>query len=249
MSRFKKLAFFGVGVAFSVLIFAGIMLLKGRSGDETAETHEKVQLWEGGPYWATKNVGAKKPEDYGYYFWWGDTVGYKCSKFSLIVNNIFVASDWSNLIFSFLGDNVPTFRKSISILQSEGWIMSYGVLVPKHDAAQAHWGGDWRMPTRDELNALKNNCDWTWTTLNGVKGYIIKGRGAYASNSIFLPCAGSGYGTSLDGSGLFGVYWSSVPGSNSYDAYVLLFDSGYHYTDSYGRFNGLSVRPVLGFTK
>ena len=35
-----------------------------------------VQLWENGPYWAECNVGAAKPEDYGYYFWWGDTVGY-----------------------------------------------------------------------------------------------------------------------------------------------------------------------------
>ena len=170
MSRFKNLAFFGAGVAFSVLIFAGIMLLKGRSGDETAETHEKVQLWEGGPYWATKNVGAEKPEDYGYYFWWGDTVGYKRE------NNKWVASDGSNSNFSFLDDNTPMYNKSISTLKYKGWITSDGVLAPSHDAAQAHWGGDWRMPTRDELNALKNNCDWTWTTLNGVKGYIIKGQ-------------------------------------------------------------------------
>ena len=41
------------------------------------DAREKVQLWAGGPYWATTNIGAEKPEEYGYYFWWGDTVGYK----------------------------------------------------------------------------------------------------------------------------------------------------------------------------
>ena len=59
------------------------------------DAHDKVQLWEGGPYWATTNIGAEKPEDYGYYFWWGDTVGYKRE------NNKWVASDGSNLNFSF----------------------------------------------------------------------------------------------------------------------------------------------------
>jgi hypothetical protein len=54
-----------------------------------------VQLWENGPYWATTNIGAEKPEDYGYYFWWGDTVGYKRE------NDKWVASDGSNSNFSF----------------------------------------------------------------------------------------------------------------------------------------------------
>ena len=82
----------------------------------SADVHEKVQLWEGGPYWATTNIGAEKPEDYGYYFWWGDTVGYKRE------NNKWVASDGSNSNFSFSSGNVPTYNKSISTLQSEGWI-------------------------------------------------------------------------------------------------------------------------------
>ena len=249
MSRFKKLAFFGAGVAFCVLIFAGIMLLKGRSGDETAETHEKVRLWEGGPYWATKNVGAEKPEDYGYYFWWGDTVGYKRE------NNKWVASDGSNSNFSFLDDNTPMYNKSISTLQSEGWITSDGVLAPSHDAANVHWGNGWRMPTKDELTALNNNCDWTWTTLNGVKGYVVKGRSAYASKSIFLPAAGYGYYTLLNFSGSFGLYWSSVPRSGnlypsgSFYPWLLYFYSGRRNTHHNYRYYGQSVRPVLGFTK
>jgi hypothetical protein len=106
------------------------------------------------------------------------------------------------------------------------------------------------MPTKDELRALNNYCDWTSTTQNGVKGYLIKGRGAYASKSIFLPAAGFGNGASLTNSGSYGTYWSSVPVSGSNYASNLDFNWSYHCTSySYYRDIGQSVRPVLGFTK
>ena len=203
----------------------------------------RVQLWEGGPYWATTNIGAEKPEDSGYYFWWGDTVGYKRE------NNKWVASDGSNSNFIFTEGNTPTHEKSISTLKNEGWITSDGVLAPEHDAATVHWGNGWRMPTKDELSALNNYCDWMWITLDGVKGYLIKGRGAYASNSIFLPAAGDGRDTSLNGSGSSGYYWSSVPYSDDYNAWLLYFYSNYRSTDDFRRHYGRPVRPVLGFTK
>ncbi|MBP5284690.1 MAG: hypothetical protein ILO34_01115, partial [Kiritimatiellae bacterium] len=121
-------------------------------------------------------------------------------------------------------------------------------------------GGDWRMPTDQEISDLHNNCDWAWTTLNGVNGYVVRGRGAYADNSIFLPAAGSGYGTSLYNSGSYGYYWSSVPSpdSNRSDNYSwgLNFSSGYHDTyyyyylySGYGRYIGRSVRPVQGLAQ
>ncbi len=213
----------------------------------TFDAHEKVQLWEGGPYWATTNIGAENPEDSGYYFWWGDTVGYKRE------GNAWVATDGSSSNFSFGSSNTSTYNKSIATLQSEGWIISQDgtyVLAPEHDAAQVQWGGGWRMPTYQELYDLcYNKCDWTWTTQNGVNGYIVRGRGDYASNSIFLPCAGDGYGTSLYGSGSYGLYWSSVPCSDSSYALGLSFDSGDHSTDYYGRYDGQSVRPVQGFAQ
>ena len=225
--------------------------------DRKVDTHDKVQLWEGGPYWATMNIGAEKPEDYGYYFWWGDTVGYKQE------NDKWVASDGSNSNFSFDESNTPTHDKDFSILQSEGWIISEDdslILAPEHDAAQKHWGGDWRMPTQQELEDLDSKCDWTWGLMNGVKGYIVRGRGDYASNSIFLPCAGYGYGTSLDEAGSGGYYLPSVLywhfrvfnpylRSGGYARY-LGFNSGSHGTGSYGGLSsGMSVRPLQGFTK
>ena len=205
---------------------------------------DKVQLWEGGPYWATTNIGAEKPEDYGYYFWWGDTVGYKRE------NDKWVASDGSNSNFSFTGSNVPTYFKRNSALQSEGWITADGALAPEHDAAHKHWGGDWRMPTWQEFGDLISKCDWNWTTMNGVNGYVVCGRGDYSSASIFFPCAGYGYGTSLRYPGSCGFFWSSVPNSDYECAWRLSFHSGGHNSSYVGsRVDGRSVRPLQGFTK
>ena len=125
---------------------------------------------------------------------------------------------------------MPTYDKSISTLQSKGWITSDDVLAPSHDAANIHWGNGWRMPTMAELDALNNNCDWIWTTQNGVNGYLVKGRGDYASKSIFLPAAGYGDGTSLYFSGSIGLYWSSVPDLDGGYAWGLDFVSSYHGT-------------------
>ncbi len=192
-----------------------------------------VQLWEGGPYWAICNVGASKPEEYGLYFWWGDTVGH--------------ASDWY-----FDEDHCPTFDKRISDLQSLGYIDSTGNLAPSHDAARAHWGAPWRMPTDAEFAALRSNCDTQWTARNGVNGRLVKGRGAYSSKSIFLPAAGCGCYSYLYNLGSDGYCWSSSPSSDmSFYAWILYFSSGYFYRDDfrYNRFIGRSVRPVRGFAK
>ena len=200
----------------------------------------KVQLWAGGPYWAKTNIGAENSYDYGYYFWWGDTVGYKR------VNNKWVASNGSSSNFSFASGNAPTYSKDVSTLKSQGWIDSNSVLVPAHDAAHVHWGGEWRMPTKAELVALVDNCTWTWSAKNGVNGYVVSGNGNYASVSIFLPVAGYGYGTSLYGAGSHGYYWSSDPYSDyNYYAWYLNFGSSGHLMNyDYVRYYGLSVRPV-----
>ena len=206
---------------------------------------ERVQLWANGPYWATTNIGAEKPYESGYYFWWGDTVGYKRE------NDKWVATDGSSSNYAFGDGNTPTYNKSIATLQSEGWITADGVLAPEHDAAHVHWGGAWRIPTMWELDDLNSNCDWTWTTRNGVEGYVVRGRGDYASNSIFLPAVGDGVGTSFYDAGSYGSYWSSAPSSfySSSHAYYLDFCSGFHYTDSSRRGYGQSVRPLQGFAE
>ena len=102
------------------------------------------------------------------------------------------------------------------------------------------------MPTRQEFEALNNECDWTWTTMNGVNGYIVSGRGNYASNCIFLPCTGYAHGKLL-GSTSFGVFLSSEAntdyGNGSY-AYHLSIESSRHGVGRNYRYLGRPIRPV-----
>ena len=157
----------------------------------------------------------------------------------------------ANLFSKLFGkkDNILTSGKDVSTLLNEGWITQNCVLAPEHDAAHVKWGGQWRMPTDQELKDLCEKCNWTWTQMNGVNGYVIRGRGEYASACIFLPCAGCGCGPSLSTAGSDGHYWSSVPDSVSDNAWGLRFISSYHYTSNLYRYYGRSVRPVQGFTK
>ena len=105
------------------------------------------------------------------------------------------------------------------------------------------------MPTELELYKLVFMCDWTWSSLNGVNGYVVRGRGDYASNSIFLPAAGYGEEASLDDFGSKGSFWSSEPYSNSYSAFELgIFLDNDCVTHSDIRYYGQTVRPVQGFT-
>ena len=171
--------------------------------------------------WATCNIGATSPEEYGDYFAWGETS---------------TKSDYSS-------SNCPTYGLSISQLQSQGYIDSEGNLTSQYDAATANWGGDWRMPTEAEQEELLNNCTWTWTTQNGVNGYKVEGPNG---NSIFLPAAGYLDGSSLSYAGSGGGYWSSAPNeSNGNGACGLYFYSDdrillYNY-----RYYGHSVRSIL----
>ena len=214
------------------------------SMNQSDRVHKKIQLWKDGPYWADTNIGAENPWESGYYFWWGDTIGYKR------MGNVWMAGDGSSSNFSFDDANIPTCRKSIAELKREGWITANNVLTPKHDAAQVQWGGGWRMPTKQELDDLCNRCDWEWTTMNGVNGYVVCGKNGYASACIFIPAAGNVAGTSLYYAGSRGYDWSSVPYSDNYvSSWNLYFGSGSNGTSDCSRRYGRSVRPVQGFAK
>ena len=119
-------------------------------------------------------------------------------------------------------------------------------LTGDDDTATKLWGSNWRIPTKAELDALINatNCTVEWANVGGVNGRKFTGKGAYASNSVFLPAAGyCSCGDVLD-QGNHGYYWSSAP-SGSYYAYYLSFTSGYQLVDDGSRGRGVSVRAVL----
>lgn len=184
--------------------------------------HEYVDLGlPSGLKWATCNVGADTPEDYGDYFAWGETS--------------------SKAEYTY--ENSITYGLTRSELQSQGYIDGSGNLTPLHDAATANWGGSWRMPTKEEMQELVDHCEWEWTEVNGVNGSRVIGpNGSY----IFLPAAGRRHGTSLDYGGGYGYYWSSTPFDDydDYYAYRLYFYNGYENVNDYSRYLGLTVRPI-----
>ena len=243
--------------------FGGMLLLTNASfvvtiADELlAEGHPGVQLWENGPYWAECNVGASKPEEYGYYFWWGDTVGYSPNGGTWTSDYYYSGVTWmpstgEQMSSSpFTSSMCSTYGNDNSALLAVGYIDSTGNLVAAHDAATAHLGSPWRMPTDAEFLALVRNCTTTWTTTNGVYGQLVMGRGDYANRRIFLPAAGGGNDSRLGCPGSGGFYWSSTPrsGGSNY-AWYLNFSSGdFSLGANNFRSAGFSVRPVREFSE
>ena len=177
--------------------------------------------------WATCNVGASKPEDYGGYYAWGETEE---------------KDDYSWSTYKWCNGSYDTQTKYCTN-SSYGTVDNKTVLDPEDDVAHVKWGGTWRMPTLDEQKELLNNCTWSWTTQNGVNGYKVTGPNG---NSIFLPAAGYRYGSEVYHRGSYGLCWSSsLYSGNSLSACDLFFGSGSHdWFSSYRRSSGLSVRPV-----
>ena len=212
------------------------------------DVSQDVQLWENGPVWASCNVGASKPEEYGYYFWWGDTVGYVRNPSGTGWNS----SDGTKIGFEFDSDITPTYYKTIAELYQDGYIDANsedGKLKLEHDAARHHRGGTWRMPTRDEIGALVENCEYKWITLNGIDGYLVRGKGDYASKAIFLPAAGFGEYGDLTEKGQSSLYWSSTPSADVITQSYYLSSFHGKILDSfelqtYSRDLGHPIRPV-----
>ena len=185
--------------------------------------------------WAKCNLGASKPSDYGDYFAWGETepkTNYTWGTYKWKYITKYTYADdhtkciWYDADGNFIGDNKTTLEAA-------------------DDAATANLGSPWYMPTGDEIQELIDNCTWTWTTQDGVKGYEVKSK--KNGNSIFLPAAGRRTRSELKVAGSEGFYWSSSLRSaylSSTYARDLDFDSDWRdYTD-YTRDFGCSVRPV-----
>ena len=176
--------------------------------------------------WATMNVGATKPEEYGDHFAWGETS---------------TKSDYKWSTYFDTSDGGSSFTKYA--------IDKKTVLDLEDDAARKNWGGSWRMPTDAEWEWLSDNCTWTWTAdynSTGVAGQIGTSKiSGFESNSIFLPAAGCREGTSLINAGSNGGYWtSSLITSYSPNAGHVYFNSEGVYWNGTDRYSGYSVRPV-----
>ena len=187
--------------------------------------------------WAECNLGASKPEEYGGYYQWAGTEDVSDKSIYLDVDNCPYHT----------GSSYFSGWTKYNKLSSYGTVDNKVTLEASDDAATVELGNTWRIPTDAEWKELIDNCIWTWTTLNGVKGYKVQSKKeGYTDNWIFLPAAGCRSGNGLYYVGLYGRYWSSSLRTDfSTYAYYVEFSSDkvvreYGYRD-YGR----PVRPVL----
>ena len=196
------------------------------------DNHEYVDLGlPSGTLWATMNVGANNPEEYGDYFAWGETTPkdvYYWSTYKWCSGN---------------GERALIKYCTNSSWGNNGFVDNKTELDPEDDAATANWGPDWRMPSREQIQELVNNCTRQWTTLNGVNGRL------FTSNingaSLFLPASGSRWDGDYDGVSSWGYYWSrTLEAGYPSNAISLNFLSDGVNWEYYFRYCGFSVRPV-----
>ncbi len=195
--------------------------------------------------WASCNLGATAPEEYGDYFAWGEVETYYVSdnvqddscngwKSDKSTGYGWTSYKWSD-------DSGTTFTKYNTDL-CYGDVDNNTVLDPEDDAASVSLGGSWRMPTDAEWSELRGRCTWRWTTRDGKEGYMVTGPNG---NGIFLPAAGYQYNTRLCDTGINGEYWSSTlrTDRNGF-AWGVCFDSDNILKSGYNRYIGFPIRAV-----
>ena len=182
-----------------------------------------------GVKWATFNVGATKPEEYGDYFAWGETEPKELY-------------DWST--YKWCDGSYNTLTK-YNTDSEYGVVDNKKILESSDDAAYVNWGGNWRMPSVDEWNELLSHCSLKWEERNGVSGVTLVS--VQNGNSLFFPAAGVyHYDNGLVNLNVEGWYRT-----NSLDESRGTISLGFSYTGSLNwyandRCFGQPVRPVYG---
>ena len=200
--------------------------------------HAFVEI--GGVKWATMNIGASQPSDYGLYFAWGDTQGYTAEQVGSGEGQKYFG--WADYKYG-NGTSSPGATGMTKYNSTDGLT----TLEAVDDAAVANWGGSWRMPTTAEFQALGAAVNTVWTQVNNVYGILCTDK-TDSSKTLFFPAAGNCYNGSVRDVGLSGSYWSSsLYTTRRQYAYFLDFGSGdAFWDDDYLRCYGFAVRPVVG---
>lgn len=189
-------------------------------------------------YWATCNVGASSPEQYGDYYTWGDTNN-SSSRWGFFDKGIY----WDTKDATTPIPTIPTYI----VYTFTNYNTNKNLDTTKHDVAYKTKGDGWRMPTKEEFKELTDNCTRKEEKVNGILGITLTSK--INGNSIFLPYAGaSGAGTqSIGNSGAMGWYWtSSCASSNMFATMFSCVDTGgYSYgTNDLSKVSANSIRPV-----
>lgn len=197
---------------------------------DVADGHEYIDLGlPSGTLWATMNIGANNPEDYGDYFAWGETEPKD-------------DYNWNTNKWGYYDENSKLHITKYNTNSDYGPVDNKIELDTEDDAAYVNWGSSWRMPTMVQIKELINKCSWEWTTRNGINGYRVIGPNG---NELFLPATGYRYNSSLYYSYFEGHYWSR----DLYDihpdcAYRLRIAEGVRNCNVYNRYFGYAVRAV-----
>jgi hypothetical protein len=197
-------------------------------GQPAVNTKEWVDLGlPSGTLWATCNVGANSPEEYGDYFAWGETFSKDYY-------------DWTT--YKWCNGSMDGITKYSYGSYNIYFIDFKSELEPEDDVAYVQWGPSWRMPTKAQQDELREHCTWTWTTQNGVNGYLVIGPNG---NSIFLPVAGNSCEELPCNAESGGFYWSRTLNIEiNQVAYFLYFDSENVRLSCHNRSLGFPVRAV-----
>ena len=203
--------------------------------------------------WATRNVGASAPHEYGDYFAWGETEPYYTSQDPLTWKSgktgyNWGSYGWANGAYDKLTKYCPTDKTGY---WDSGGTPDGKLVLDAADDAAVSYGTGYRMPTLDEWKALLNRDDFTWSWVTNFNGsgkngrLVISRKSGYAGNCIFLPAAGFRNGANRYGAGYDGYYWSSsLDTGYPNGAYDLYFNSGNAEWSHCYRNLGHSVRAV-----
>ena len=194
-----------------------------------------------GTKWASCNVGAEKPEEFGLYFAWGETEGYS----GITLEKGFYWGDYK-FTTAATGATDTTFRGGLTKYNTKsasGTVDNLTTLELVDDAAYVS-DNTCRMPTKDDFIELTANTISTWETLNGINGRRFTSN--INGNSIFVPAAGCCYRGSVADVGSSGYFCSSSLGdSNPSYCWRLNFYSRSMDIGMGLRSLGISVRAVL----
>lgn len=184
------------------------------------------------------NIGASSPEESGDYFAWGET----SKRYTSISGSSIIGG-------TFEDSNAPFWNGSAWTKYND--TDNKLTLDAEDDVASVMWGGEWRMPDKTDLEFLLNStyCTAEYTydyNSTGVDGFVVTGKGDYASNSVFLPAAGHCLVGTLESAGSYGSYSSRSRKGDADFMYCLAFDGGdVSDVNDNIRYDSFSVRPVL----
>ncbi|MBQ8064717.1 MAG: hypothetical protein IJ200_03555 [Prevotella sp.] len=209
--------------------------------------------------WASWNVGASKPEEYGGYYAWGETEEkdiYNWSNYKYI-NKTIEGDYWdeksNKIVYKY--QRIGTRLYDEDVISGKNRFAVVSICGTSYDVAYTKWGSKWRMPTLEEITELENKCSKEHSKLNGVEGWYFTGPNG---NKIFLPSAGYKDESSVsydmkDWRGAACMYWSGdlitylnyLGDQDGSEAFSISFDNkGVPFGNYFSRCTGLTVRPV-----